>query len=217
MNDLRWYQWLTWTARQILEADCDPNERFDRIGHRRPLSARWALSIGMWGLRTPTEIMRAVGIDPNTTARGTFDVFKYRHRLYSGAQMSRELATLPKVEDREFPYPVWDQYRLANIIYMRAQCRMVEKDTPFNGDIIEMLRRQLGILPVEAYLYYYAINNIIEDLGISQISWVRLTPVERREAWDSVMDGSPMVIECPEEVRSVARKQGFGNEDTLVL
>lgn len=206
MSEMPYWKWLIWTASQITAAGFDPKDRFETIGHRRPLSTRWALTIGMWGVQTPTEIMTTVGITPGTADRGVFDVFKHRHRLFSGPQLLRELPFMPKKEERGYMKGRdWGQYDLGVQIHALARVRMHETSLGFQGDVIETMRLQFHILPVEAYLYYNAVEAIIDDCGLRLEQWLTLDSQVRRRLWDTAFDGSPMVIECPEEIRLIEK------------
>jgi hypothetical protein len=206
-NDLHWWEWLTWTAREIQTAGYDPHQRFNKIGHRRPLSLRWSLSIGMWGLKSATEIMVAVSINPGeeqkNSERGTYDVFKHRHGLLAGGQFARHMNKFPK-EERDVPPTGWDQFELARAVHLRA--RTIMSDPPIrhviNGDVIDMVRLRFRILPIEAYLYHQAVETVLEENMKTRMTWIHMEREDQRKLWDNALGpGQPMVVECPEELR----------------
>jgi hypothetical protein len=206
MSDgIPWYDWLTRTNKELLSAGADPSGRYDRIGHRRQLSVRWCLSVGMWALRSPTQIMAAVGgIDPRNSERGTFDAFKHRHGLLCGPQFARTMRELPAGLCEIYP-DGWTQCDLAVSVHARTRTHMLEKKKPFGGDTITTIRNFYKILPVEAYLYYRAVEDLLIYRGIEWGSWLELTYVQRRRIWnEGTTLGTPIVIECPDVIRRLA-------------
>lgn len=222
-DDLKWWQWLTLTARETQVAGFDPHQRFNKIGHRRPLSPRWCLTIGMWGLKSANEIMAATGISPGVdqknTQRGTYDVFKHRHRLLAGPQFARMMATLPDKDKREKPEGGWNQCHLATTAYVQSRILMGEIHRPFCGEVIDTVRLRLHILPIEVYLYYDAIEFILAEHGLTRATWVNLSPEMRLEYWNTALrEDGPMVVECPEELRYAhAHKKEQDREEAALV
>lgn len=199
-----WEDWLLKTHKEIEAAGENPNERFSRIGHRRPLSRRWARSIGMWGLRSPVEIMEAVGgINASDSSRGTFDVFKHRHKLYAGPQFARYMATIEPASERTI-YEEWTQAEIATTVHGHAQFLMRDKNgttRPFDGTIIDAVRRRFHLLPIEVYLYHTTVENLLAERMMSRKTWYELGFLGRRQLWNNAWGpGQPAVVGPPEGV-----------------
>lgn len=201
-TELRWHEWLTKSYKEIEALGFNPKERFDRIGHKRALSSRWALTIGMWGLRTPTEIMTAVGgMNPGDSSRGTFDVFKNRHRLFAGPQFARYMASQPNPDERD-RREIWTQCELATWVHGRTRERVEAMGFKLIGTILDAVRLYFHLLPIEVYLYYRAVEDILENALMGRQTWIKLDDEERRSMWNNALGpGQPMVVECPDEVR----------------
>ena len=214
MNDLEWWQWLCWTSREIKVAGYNPSDRVARIGHRRPLSTKWALTIGMWGVKTPTEIMHVLGLNPDSTERGTFDVFKHRHRLWCRHQLERFFATGVAEDDRvELDRP-WTQLDLAVRVHAHAYVLMGSERAPLKkGKVpLDNLHYRFRIMPVEAYLYYTAIEHLLAENQIPYKTWFGMSADERKAVWDKGLDPQnpePVVIQCADEVRYALHRKKY--------
>lgn len=193
-NDLHWRQWLCASTEFLKEQGHEKKEaRFNRIGHKRALSPRWARSVGMWGLATSREIMDAVGIDVVATAsaRGTFDIFKFRHRLWTGPQLTRERAS--KNLDPLVSTKRWEMFHLAVVVHDFAHRQVLMRKRPLEGAAIEATRIRFHILPIEVFLYYNVIEDILVANGFAdREEWWKLPEEDRRALWDSAGE-APLV------------------------
>jgi hypothetical protein len=193
-NDLQWRQWLCASTEFLKEQGHDKKDaRFNKIGHRRALSSRWARSVGMWGLASSKEIMDAVGIDVEGTAsaRGTFDIFKFRHRLWTGPQFTRELAS--KGSDPLIRTKKWDMFHLALATHAHVRRRMQTQGRRLDGTVIDATRAHFHILPIEVFLYHEVIEHILLSNGFTdRDEWWRLTEDDRRSLWDCA--GEPPLV-----------------------
>ena len=214
MNDLEWWQWLCWTSREIKASGYNPSDRVVRIGHRRPLSTKWALTLGMWGVKTPTEIMHVLGINPDSSERGTFDVFKHRHRLWCRHQLERFFATGVALDERVSLNRPWTQLDLAGQVHASAYIMMEEETSPLKkGRVpLDRLHYKFHIMPVEAYLYYTTIEHLLTENQISYKDWFLMDHDRRKEIWDRGLDPrnpEPVVIQCANEVRYALHRKKY--------
>lgn len=200
MKELDWFEWLIFTKMEIKEAGADPTERYNRIGHKRPLSKQWAQTIGLWSLKEADSIMTAVGKD-HDEQRSSYDMFKARHDLYTKRQFARHMRSLDR-ENRD--RKLYDQFDLALLCYASLQTQIwnaVKKGeaSPARGDLIDFTRRHYGVLPIEAYLYHRATFDVIAENELTMDEWGKLPYEQQREYWDLGLGGKPIVIEpCPE-------------------
>lgn len=216
MNDLEWWQWLCWTSREIQMAGHNPSDRVVRIGHRRPLSTKWALTIGMWGVKTPTEIMHVVGLNPDSSERGTFDVFKHRHRLWCRHQLERFFATVLPRDERVVLDRPWTQLDLAVQVHAHAYALMSQEQAPIKKGRIpfDRLHYRFKIMPVESYLYCTAVEHLLAENQIPYTKWFEMGFDERKEIWDLGLDPlnpEPVVIQCADEVRYALHRKKYVN------
>jgi hypothetical protein len=198
ITELKWGEWLTLSAEEIRKRGFESAERFRHIGHRRPMSLRWCLTIGMWGLKTPNEIMMRVGInpDPRTNARGTYDVFKNRHHLRAAPHFARHMVKT-HIDNKGVE---WNQATLGYTTHYLAKERMSVTRQPFEGRVIADTHLKLGILPIEVYLYYHAVEYILMSKGIAWEDWVDLDTVKIEHLWNTAYDGAPIVVGPTEEL-----------------
>jgi hypothetical protein len=218
MNDLEWWQWLCWTSREIQLSGYNPADRVKRIGHRRPLSAKWSLTVGMWGVRTPTEIMHVVGLNPDSTERGTFDVFKHRHKLWCRNQLERFFAEEVPVDERVRLGRPWTQCDLATQVHGYAYVQMSqERYGPKKGLLpLERIHYRFHIMPVEGYLYCANVEHLLVEHQIPYDKWFKMEAEERQALWDKGIDPAnpePLIVQCAEQVRYAVHKRKHARKD----
>jgi len=167
--------------------------RLAQCGHARALPLRWARTLGMWTQKTPASIIEASG-----ASRGAYDIFKYRNALLSPHQFVA----------KHFDVGI-DGFSSISAVFIatHAHSRIrhclsdsigtaAARAVHYCNDI----RDDLGILPAEAILYYYAIEQVFEATGLSYDAWIEDVTVDgwlgRAELWS---DSAP-VIALPESV-----------------
>lgn len=197
-TDLQWHQWLCLSAEELRREGHEAKDaRFNKIGHHRSLSAKWARSVGLWSLATSGEIMKAVGIDvvKYPVKRGAFDIFKFRHRLWTRPQFTRERAE--RKLDPGISKTRWTQCDMAIATHAMARRRMLTQGIDIiDGSTIEAVRVLYGILPVEVRLYYDVTEEVIRVNGFAKRDdWWRLDEDDRTALWNTVgPGGTPPVV-----------------------
>jgi hypothetical protein len=178
---MKWWDWLMCSSKDLKIRGLDPADRIHHTGHKRALSARWARSIGMWSRLEPADIMAKV-FDPRSDddkrkARMCFDLFLNRHNL-----MSRDTWMAKFLNGKDVKgFMRAGRVQIATYAHARIHLHRI-KDPGLSvgaAAAIGVLRDyksteidRLGILPVEAMLYYYAIEHILEQTGIGYDDWV---------------------------------------------
>lgn len=183
-----WWDWLLCPTSELKKRKLNPADRLKHTGHTRPLSSRWAQTIGMWARLEPSDIISTIAAPDDhdrRKARTSYDVFKLRHKLTSRRTFCHDfIGTHPELK-------LWMQFSqvmVATYAYQRVQAVMsrmpmnagaaskaalmtpVTEETPY-----------LGLLPVEYMLYYYAIQRVLDETGMSFAAWVEgdLDSIER--------------------------------------
>ena len=192
-DELPWHQWLTLLPKELYRQGHDPSRRAEQVGHPRYLTGRWVRSVGMWGVATSAEIIRAVGLDPGRPGgRASFDVFKSRRRLWDGAQLARRRGIGPH-----------DQFALATAIHAHVwsfrRGRALPRRTA-TATSQEMLHAsaELHVLPVEVLLYFSAVEGVMSEELMNLEAWNRRSLDRRRAAWNAAW-GEPDPIRFPPE------------------
>lgn len=196
---MNWWDWLLCSSKELELRGCNPKDRVIHTGHRRALSFRWAQSIGSWGRLEPLDIMNKVfapvTIDDKKKARMCFDLFLNRHSLFSRKTWMDRFTTSSDVKS----FMVVGRVMIATYAHSRIHLHMLRnpKLCPGTAAEIGVLREyttavseedRLGILPIEAVLYYWSIQYILEQTGISYDSWVdgtgETTWLARAQHWN---------------------------------
>lgn len=132
-NNLPWWSWLTTTSASIRKTHPSFSSaiRYDAIGHKRALSVRWALSVGMWGgIYTKEQIFETVR--PGTELRYTEFLRSWKVR----ARVDRKLWPAGSVRRVELAQRACALFKTTNQSHSR-------------GDSLRAVGSALHILPVE--------------------------------------------------------------------
>lgn len=214
MNVIPWWDWLMCPSPELKKRGLDPAERIRFTGHARPLSPRWARTIGMWCLREPKEIIQVVAPDWNKErSRAIFDMFKNRNHLKTRRHWMRDNTEFPSADLFLVNGPVivatFAHARITGHIGRsggvlspgaaaaaanRIAVATEEKDKQWVWTAEE---NTFGLLPIEMLLYYYAIEHVLEESGLTVARWRQgLGPgdawADRSKLWKNY-DGDSMV------------------------
>lgn len=193
---LKWWDWLLASPYSLRERGLDPTHRLAKTGHSRALSYRWAKTIGMWALRSETDIKKASGTSAQSTA-----IFRQRYGLYSAAQSLRVNYPEHTAEN----YGVFGQVMTAchahyavhsalgaNCFSLGAAARSCTGRVNSDNRIPQSLRPRvegtLGILPIEALLYHSVIEWVLKKTQIPRQNWFNLMGTDRIEDWTTLRE-----------------------------
>lgn len=161
---LDWWDWLTLPPSVLGEHGYDTEERYKRTGHKRALSLRWTCTVGHWGLAEPKDLMKmawsdCVGEEP----RSSYNSFRRRWGVRSLRQSPRHL----------FEQDIPPRYALAEDAYA-AVAAALDGEAPYSakldhGDALVAAGRLLGILPIEADLYYTGLTMVCVHFGLENV------------------------------------------------
>ncbi len=174
MKPMPWWDWLTLSPAAIRERGQDPSARFERTGHRRALSRRWARTVGYWALEDAKELITRAGLDYQSTAdRARYDHFKYRWKVKTLRQTSDAIKENPEVTPR---------IALAENVYSDVAVALAGADPhckklPF-GEAVTYAAKGSGVLPIEASLYYLGMLEVCDFHGFRSLD--RYVKVEER-------------------------------------
>lgn len=174
-----WWDWLLCPTTELKKRKLNPAERLKHTGHVRPLSSRWAQTIGMWARLDPADIISAIA-SPNDhdrrRARTSYDVFKLRHKLTSRRTFCHHFVG----GDPELK--LWMQFGQVMVAtYAHERVYSLLLRTPMNvgaaakAALLTPVTPEtpyLGLLPIEYVLYYYAIQRVLNEANLSYSAWV---------------------------------------------
>lgn len=174
-----WWDWLLCPTSELKKRKLNPADRLKHTGHSRPLSSRWAQTIGMWARLEPSDIIATIASPDDVDrrkARTSYDVFKLRHRLTSRRAFCNDfIGVNPELK-------LWMQFSQVMVAtYAFARVRDVRERSPLNIGAaakaalmipVTQDTPYLGLLPVEYMLYYCAIQRVLEETGMSFAAWV---------------------------------------------
>lgn len=179
------WDWLLAPADMLREAGVDPAERLARTGHSRPIPIRWAKTIGMWCVASPKEIIDRVGAE-----RVTYDMFRQRHALRVARNTDQQI---------EQQYSIAEAAKLYRRVFIANECyriithRRTKEPALSIGAAASLstgresrdqkipLRKRppvkgnLGVLPIEAVLYYHAIELIRVEHYMDPNHWLAIS------------------------------------------
>lgn len=184
MQEVKWWDWLLAGALDLKRLGVDPAQRLNQIGHKRPLSTRWSRTIGMWAVNEPKDLIKtafplAKEEVQKRRARTAYDVFKYRHRLVTkhdfvmthldppNLKVFMEIGT---VMVATYAYARMSDFVGRGSSLGSAAFNGVAWSRNANGELVD---EPLGILPIEAVLYYRALEHIFSETSLSYVSWIR--------------------------------------------
>jgi hypothetical protein len=215
MNEVNpWWDWLLAPASSLKERGLDPTQRVANTGHIRPMSPRWAKTLGWWCRSEPGDILNLVSSgdseDDQKRTRAAYDVFRYRHHLKLWKQFAKPI--FDNTPPRDFFMQVGPVI-VATMAHNRVE-RMQKLTQASPGSAAnlaakwepEMMRgsstQWFGLLPIEMLLYYYAIEQVLESTGTTHRSWAAGGGsgdrwVERAEVWKTA--GGDGLVALPPE------------------
>jgi len=186
MSYVTWWDWLLCPSQLLKERGLDPEHRVRYTGHRRPLSSRWAQTIGMWCRAEASDIIRLVEQGHTATeTRASYDQFKFRHKLWTRPRfISVHLDDSLSKSDRDLVFLETGPVMVATYAHSRVAAHLSR--SPMSPGIAAELSAKmridpatgsgikdpLGLLPIEILLYYYAIEYIFEQTSITYDQWV---------------------------------------------
>lgn len=146
-TELAWWQWLLYSPLELRYLGFYPDERVRHTGHRRALAHRWSLTVGMWGWSSAKEIREVSG-----SSWKQYWSFK----RYWGLCTKRSA-------------PVSTHVRAISRAHAEMVVRVAEGKP--EGFAAIGAAEILGILPVEALLYYKAVKVVLERNGVSAVQF----------------------------------------------
>lgn len=162
---LKWYEWLTLSPDEIRARGYEPSERYSRTGHRRALSKKWARTVGYWCLEEPRELMQRAGLNyKEPRHRMAYNRFRQRWGINSRRQVAEHLLEA----DIDL------RYALAESTFAAvAEC--IDGEPPYMkthepGEAFRLVAPDMGILPIEASLYYLGLTEVCVFHGIDDAS-----------------------------------------------
>lgn len=201
---MNWWDWLLSSSRSLTLNGHNPKDRVKHTGHKRALSSHWARSIGAWGRLEPPDIMalvfNPVTIGDKKKARMCFDLFLNRHGLCSRNTWMDKFTTSRDVKT----FMLVGRVMVATYAHSRIHLHLIRdpKLCPGQAAEIAVLREyttpvseedRLGILPIEALLYYHSIQYILDETGMSYDSWIEgsgeSTWLARSRLWNDHCQG----------------------------
>jgi len=197
MRPLTWWEWLIADSASIRRLGHDPTQRLPHTGHQRALSSRWAQTIGKWGRSSPASIIKLYRGESETAiseqkARWAYDLFKNRNHLWSPGDWISLLDAEP------IDFLRIGGVMIASLAHARVMLWKVTHPTLSLGaaareavlyeqpqDKAKEKLNYLGMLPIEALLYYHAIEHVLEESGITKMVW---SDCQGIEAWGERAD-----------------------------
>lgn len=145
-----WWEQLLLPARDLRAAGADPDERFQRYGHRHRLPPHWARTVGMWSLYERRDLIAASGLDPKCAKHiNRFNAFTYANRLRTRRKAPARYFTSPTLT----PQQLLAEAALQEMIDVHAGAPRPEA--------LRAVGQTLGVLPVETSLYIDAVLDIM--------------------------------------------------------
>ena len=196
---MKWWDWLLCSSHNLKKQGLDPEERICYTGHKRALSPRWAQTIGMWCRAKPATIMDVISPGDSTKeekdrTRSAYDIFKYRHKLQTSAPFMKTFMDPPIYSHfMEISRVMVATYSYARVISHMSRSMLNLGSASelamrvLLGDGENLVEDHFGLLPIEAMLYYNALEKIfastdltfrIWSQGTSKTSWL-----DRAEQW----------------------------------
>lgn len=175
MKMLDWWDWLTLPPATLEEYGYDVEERYRRTGHKRALSLRWACTVGHWGLAEPKDLMAmAWSGNIGRTQRSAYNGFRRRWGVRSLLQQEAHL----------FKQDVPLQYALAEEAYAAVATALdgEEGAAMLYGDALRSVGTHLGILPIEADLYYMGLTVVCRHFDLGDV-FDYFRQRDRHELW----------------------------------
>lgn len=166
-----WWDWLTARAQTLKLMGADPELRASVVGHSRPMPTHWARTVGAWRIQNRRTIIAMAEVEPKA-----FEIFSYRWHL-------RSSKTVPA------------RVRLVELGWTHVHNLLHEHKKPsaeLRATAFARAGQELGILPVEAAVYYTALREMCEKLGLrSENDYIRQLPedLEDRNAYWIENDG----------------------------
>jgi hypothetical protein len=184
MTPLAWWDWLTLSPRELTERGARPEERYERTGHKRAMSARWVLSVGYWALESPRSIMARVGLDYQSTPdRASYDHFRWRWKVRTEKATKVGTQEMPELRWRAIPA----RCALAEDCYADVHHALRGEEPVYKvlapPDAWVYAARRNGVLPIEAMLYYRGLLQVLEHHN-TDVSTYLHTP-HRNLLWDT--------------------------------
>lgn len=140
--DLEWWQWLLYSSAELTYLGHYPDERLLHTGHKRALHHRWSLTLGLWGWSSAESIRRAASA---TWAQ------------YWSFKRHWKTKTTRSTKSRHVPI----------ISLAHANTLLVIGDGKDEGRAAAEVAPKIGILPIEALLYYRAVKTTLEAKGLT--------------------------------------------------
>lgn len=165
-------EWLTLPSAALVEMGADPQERVRRVGHFRPLSSRWAESLGMWGgVESSFAIRDRVGVSTSV-----YVTFKDRWCLFAKKQPLRSQSVVD--------VGVWDLIRVLNDESLAPIGTQAYRAWLYSG------KEGLGLLPAEYVLRYQSFGRMLGAYELTRDQFVALSPREQEIMYAEQAQGS---------------------------
>ncbi len=179
MTPLHWWDWLTLHPSELRELGLDPKERYTRIGHKRPLSKRWARTVGYWAITPARELIARAGMNyKDTGARSRYDQFKHRWELKTSLQAPKGI--LDSIHGN--PRTILAEEAYSTVYAALVGGRAYAKRYPFHK-ALKLAANAYGILPIEAFIYYRGFLEVCEFHGFETLE--QYTAIEdRTQLWE---------------------------------
>jgi hypothetical protein len=166
IGDLTWWAWLTKVARS--SRHLNSSARFEAVGHRRALSMKWALTVGMWGgVFTRDQIWGVAR--PRST------------------QVWTEFLRSWKVRAR-VDHSLWPEGRpsRAKLVQRVSQTFGELVPTAGRGEALHSVARAFHVLPVDVAVMAHSLEVLLDERGQQALDYWGDPHEEdtRKQHWD---------------------------------
>ena len=191
-----WWDWLRLSATELKRRGARAEERFARIGHRRPLMQHWAQTVGMWCVETAPRIREAAGLSESDADKAAFAVMRSRHGLHTAASYLRRYTAADREENA-----TCITASVASRIYLTMDAYFAgHACSP--GEAAAHAAKETGVLPVEAALYYAQVEPIIAAKGCRALTYFKLGLAEFEAELIAAARAGTFVVELPGPVET---------------
>jgi hypothetical protein len=208
---LPWWDWLVLSAAELKVRRKKSEHRVLYVGHIQPLSKTWARTVGMWGGRMQSSVIKQ---KTGYIKGSTYDNFRRRRALHTARRKADILHpyAIAMATYREMSVLIEAGHQVgsaANLLWEAGKSLSDELKGQGTSEVCPWI----GVLPVEYVLYYYAMRHVLDyhDLTLEQIQDPVYNDTDYKVLWTRA--GNPE-IGLPPEVEEVYRVEALQDELT---
>lgn len=162
--------WITTSDLGLKALGHDASDRIQHTGHVKSLKGLWHLSVGHWGLRDFSDLVKEDGTGPLLfMSRDAFYKFKVRWKLRSRSEHVHHFGPLE-----------WSVATQCLNAVNRAAKQWPGAST---GVLASRCAEPVGVLPVEVVLHLLVLRRVMEQLGGEPLDWLGLDTTQRAKLW----------------------------------